>query len=404
MSSWGLDRAESPPSTAVRAPTRTSWAERLATIDRGVYATVGVYLASRVLLLAVALVAGATEHEPVLSELGRWDGTWYVSIASHGYPTHVLAGKSNLGFFPLLPIVVWLVVHAPGPPNSTVVAGVLVCTVGGLIATLLVQQLARGWWGERVGRRAAWLFCFFPGSIVFSMVYGEGLLIPLAAGCMLALERRRWALAGLLAGIGTAVQPDGVALFVMCSASAAVAVARAGWRNADARRSLLAPLLSLAGVAAFAAFLWSWTGTPFAALETQSRGWDDHLNPLAFVHQLNWFSGELAQFDLGHPAIYLSPLAALLGVPVLLVGIALLLRRPREVSVAAHAWTLTIAALALFGENLGANPRFLITAFPAVVVLARYCSGRRYGWLLGTTTALLVLTSALTYGGHSLTP
>ena len=84
--------------------------------------------------------------------------------------------------------------------------------------------------------------------------------------------------------------------------------------------------------------------------------------------------------------------------------IVLLLRRPHEVSVEAHTWTLTIAALALFGENLGANPRFLITAFPAAIVPARYCSGRRYGWLLGATIALLVLTSALTYGGHSLTP
>jgi hypothetical protein len=369
-----------------------------------VYATVGVYLASRLLLLAVALVAGAVEHQPVLSELGRWDGTWYVSIASHGYPSHVLAGQSNLGFFPLLPIVIWLVVHAPGPPNSTVVAGVVVGTVGGLIATLLVQQLARGWWGDVVGRRAAWLFCLLPGSIVFSMVYGEGLLIPLAAACMLALERRRWAVAGILAGIGTAVQPDGLALFVMCAASAMVALARDGWGNADARRSLVAPVLSLTGIAAFAAFLWSWTGTPFATLETQSRGWDDHLDALAFVHQLRWFWAELAKFNLGHPDIYLSPLAALLGIPVLVVGIVLLLRRPREVSVEGLVWTLTIAALALFGENLGANPRFLITAFPAVLVLARYCSARGYRVLLGLTTVLLVVTSALTYGGHSLTP
>jgi hypothetical protein len=370
--------------------------------DRGLYATVAVYFASRILLLLVALAARSVEHSSLLSELGRWDGTWYVGIASHGYPSHLLAGKSNLGFFPALPIAVWLAVHAPGPPNSTVVAGVLICTAGGLIATLLVQQLASGWWGEAAGRRAAWLFCLFPGSIVFSMVYGEGLLIPLAAGCILALQRRRWVLAGMLAGVATAVQPDALALFVVCAVAAAIELRRDGWRNPGARRSLLAPLLSLAGVTAFAAFLWSWTGTPFATLQTQTRGWNDHLSALAPVHQLGRVSAELANLDLAHT--YLVPLADVAGIPLLLVGVTLLLRERGVVSTEALVWTLTIGALALFGENLGPNPRFLITAFPAVIVAARYCSGRSYRLLLTATIALLTLTSALTYGGHALTP
>ena len=53
------------------------------------------------------------------------------------------------------------------------------------------------------------IFCLFPGSIVFSMVYAEGLLIPLAAGCILALQRRRWVMAGALAGLATATAASG---------------------------------------------------------------------------------------------------------------------------------------------------------------------------------------------------
>ena len=78
------------------------------------------------------------------------------------------------------------------------------------------------------------------------------MLIPLAAGCILALERRRWLLAGALAGVATATGADALALTVVCAISAAVMVYRHGPRDREALRSLLAPLLSLVGIAAFA--------------------------------------------------------------------------------------------------------------------------------------------------------
>ena len=87
---------------------------RVELADTGVYWTIGVYLASRVLLLAVAIAAARIRHLSLLSELGRWDGTWYAAIASHGYPNHLVPGPSELGFFPLLPLVTWLVLEMLG--------------------------------------------------------------------------------------------------------------------------------------------------------------------------------------------------------------------------------------------------------------------------------------------------
>jgi hypothetical protein len=366
--------------------------------------TIGVYLLSRVLLIAVAVVTGAVAHNSLAAEVGRWDGTWYARVASTGYPMHVAHAQTTLGFFPLYPLVIWLGVHLPGPPNSVILVGVLVSMLGGLVATILIQQLATDWWGEKSGRRAALLFCFFPGSIVFSMVYAEGLLIPLAAGCLLALERRRWILAGALAGLATAVQPDALALVVVCVVCAVVELHRRGWRDREARRSLFAPALSVAGIGAFAIFLWIWTGTPFATLETQHYGWGEKVDPLALAHQERFLAHELRHANLAHLHIYLGPVAALLGAVVLLVGLALLLRKPRLVSLDAMTLALCIGFLAVVSENVPPNPRILITAFPAILVFAHQFPRRGYGWLLGASTALLVLTSALTYGGHTLTP
>jgi uncharacterized membrane protein YccC len=68
------------------------------------------------------------------------------------------------------------------------------------------------------------------------------------------------------------------------------------------------------------------------------------------------------------------------------------------------AFTLSVGVLAVISENMSPNARLLITAFPAVLVFAYRCERRRYAWLIGTTTMLFIVMSALTYGGHSLTP
>jgi hypothetical protein len=364
--------------------------------------TVLVYLASRALLLAVLLATSTIQHQSLLSELGRWDGTWYAHIASNGYPRHVSHGQTALGFFPLYPLVIWLLVHSPWPLKSVITTGVLVSLVGGLVATILVQRLASGWWGESAGRRAAALFCFFPGSVVFSMAYTEGLLLPLAAACIIALQRRRWVLAGILAGFATALQPEAIALTVACAVAAALELRRhRGERGAA--RSLLAPLLSLTGICAFAVFLWVWTGTPFATLDVQRNGWHQGVG-LGPVNEVRFLATELSQFNFGHLSFNLIPVAGLLGGVLLVIGVTLLFLGPRRISAEAMAYTLSVGVLAVVSANLTTNARILIIAFPAVLVFAYRLRGRGYVCLMGATTVLLVITSALTYGGHSLTP
>jgi hypothetical protein len=181
-------------------------------------------------------------------------------------------------------------------------------------------------------------------------------------------------------------------------------VYRHGPRDRQALRSLLAPLLSLTGIAAFAIFLWQWTGTPFATLQAQRSGWHERLDPLALVHQGQLFATQLGQLHSSHLTLDLSPLAALIGAAVLVWGLVLLLRPPRLVSYQAIIWGALVGVLAALSEHVGPNARVLVTAFPVVVVFAYRLRGRAYGWLLGANATLLVVMSALTFTGHSLTP
>jgi Mannosyltransferase (PIG-V) len=366
-----------------------------------------VYCATWLMLLLVAVINGALRHHAVLHELANWDGLLYRQLANNGYPNFVPHARSTLGFFPLYPLIMWPLGHAfswvtsQGTITSLTLAGLTISGIGGLITTVLVQKLATSWWGEAAGRRAVVLFCLFPGSVVFSMVYAEGLALPLAAGCILALQRRRWLLAGVLAGIATATTPESVVLVLVCAVSAALELRRRGWR---ARESLLAPLLSVTGIAAFAVYLWAHAGTPFAYTQAQKYGWDEKFDLFAVGHLFRSLGDEISFSHFNNPTINLNLVVGAGGVIVLAVLLVLLFMRWREVSPQAYVWTLGISWLMLTSEFTPPNPRLLITAFPAVIAPAYYLRGKRFAALAATSGVALAGLSALTFVGTTLRP
>jgi hypothetical protein len=373
---------------------------------------IAVYLASRVVLIVLAVIR-AHGHWSLLFELQNWDGGWYRALAVEGYPHHAFHAEKTTGFFPLYPMVVWLLsrplllgahTHWFSVHNAPIIAGVVISGIGGLIATLLVQRLAEGWWGEDAGLRAAVLFCLFPGSVVFSMVYAEGIMIPLAAGCLLALQRRRWLLAGLLAAFATASEPEAVILIVVCAVCSGLELRRRGWSDRQARRSLIAPLLAPAGGVGVIAFLWAWTGTPFAYWTAQHYGWKEKFDPLALVHLGIRLAHHVSFAHFNHPTINLNWPVGLVGAVVLVVLLVLMFRIRRTISVEAWVWTLGIGFLAVTSENVPPNPRLLITAFPAVIVLAYYLKRWAFAVMAFAYGALLVGMSALTFVSVTLRP
>jgi hypothetical protein len=417
---------ESPPESIEQAPgaavngrtatqaaplaTRSGWRDRatLALAYDRFRLAIWVYVGTRVLLVAVALFDVAFRHGSFVHGLAaNWDGGWYRAVATDGYKHQVLHNQETLGFFPLYPLLLWLG-SAPFAEHSeilaSIIAGLVISLIGGLIATLLIQRLASGWWGESAGRRAAVLFCLFPGSVVFSMVYAEGIMIPLAIGCILALQNRRWLLAGVLAALATASEPEAAVLIVVCAASAARELYRRGWRDPRARRSLLAPLLAPLGLIGVLAFMWSWTGSPTAYFTTQHYGWKERFDLLALPHLAIKLAHDISFAHFNHPTINLNWPVGLIGAVILVVLLALMLRIRGTISLEAWLWTLGISFIAVTSEWVPPNPRLLITAFPAVIVPAYYLRRRAFGWLLFANGFLLVVMSAVTFVGVTLRP
>lgn len=380
---------------------------------------IAVYLVTRVALV-LAMAANVAWHPnrvqtqaahwsgAWLSQIAHWDGAWYSLLALTGYPGHALAGQTTLGFFPLYSLVIRAVAYplswlgGLSLPSAIPAAGWLVSGIGGLVCAVLVAELGTRWWGPASGRRAAIFFCVFPGSVIFSMSYAEGLMLPLAAGCLLALGRRRWMLAGALAGLATATEPEAVVLVLACAAAVVREARTRGWQQAG--RSLAAPALSVTGIGAFAVYLWLRTGTPLATVHAQHTGWSETTDGLAVPHLVRNLARQINFAHFNHPTIDLNLVVGLIGVVILAGLLVALGRRWRTVPIPALVWTAGISFLAVTSEFVPPNPRLLITAFPAVMVVGRAVTGRRFAVLAALTAVALVVMSAMTFVGTTLRP
>jgi hypothetical protein len=385
----------------------------------------GVYAATRVLYLIIALVDTVARHDTagrhwtLAQELANWDGRWYLLLSTFGYPQHLSAAQSTLGFFPLYPGLMWLLTHTFG--TSYELSGLLIALLTGAAATVLIGRLAAAWWDEAAARRATLFFCVFPGSIVFSMVYTEGLLIMLVAGCLLALGRRRWVLGGVLAGLSTAVGPVAVGIIPACALAALLELRRAGWTWRDLRpagaapdalrravtglRPLVAPLLAPLGVIGLGVFMWVWTGTPTAIYQTQRDDWHETSTPLAVPRIVESLAQQIQGTDpIRGGVINLNDIAGLLGAGFLVWALVLMWRHRARIPPAAVVWTLAIGLLTVTSNATPPNARMLISAFPALLVVAAALRGHAFRWLIGVTLVLCVAMSAVTFVTYGLRP
>jgi hypothetical protein len=325
----------------------------------------GVYLLSRVILLGVVLdVFGAGRALTRLA--GIWDGTYYLQIAAHGYPTEVTHRVSSvIAFFPLYPMLVRFV--APVFGGDLAISALAVSLVAGAAACLAVGQLARDRAGDTVGVRAGALFALAPGAAFLSPAYAEGLAISLCALTLIMLDRRRWLAAGVLGALATAT--SSLALPIV------LAALWAAW-HAERRQAWMAPALAASGFGSYCVYLWAHAGTPFAWFDAERLGWGGHhVDLLAPVEFLTTWSG--------------VTLVETFSVAVALGGLWAM----RRARVPGTWWAYTVPLLVsvMFDAALWLTPRFLLSAFGLVAGAALVLDQRRFRLLAVSSAVVMVL-------------
>ncbi len=174
-----------------------------------------------------------------------WDGAYYRDIADSWYtPLHLDAAR----FFPVYPALAKVLRPVFG--GNTEWALLVINNVAALLGAWVLWRLVvevvgsshspddgasdrgNGWLHLReiftpawdggtgmaearlVANRSAWLVAIFPAAFVLALAYTEGLALVLCAGTLLALHRRNFAVAGVLALVAAALRPVGGLLLV----------------------------------------------------------------------------------------------------------------------------------------------------------------------------------------------
>ena len=322
------------------------------------------YAVSRVVTsFAIALTVKIAHSSPH-QVLTVWDGRWYEKIALEGYPLTVpqadfYAGtgrqaQTAIAFFPLYPLLVRALDKVL--PGGADVAGVVLSLLLGAVATVLVWIVAEKVADRRVADRAAILFAFSPGAFVLSLVYAEGLLIVLAAACLLALLERRWVLAGVLAALAGASRPNATAVMAACAWAAGWAV----WKHRD-WRALIAPALAPVGMLAFYVFLWWHTGETLIWFRVQRQGWGEKID--FGIANLGVFADVVTR-PLHNPNRLI--LAVSMVSAIVLMVILVRSKLPGVLNVYALSGLCLVLA-----SHINARPRFIFVAFPLVIALAK---------------------------------
>lgn len=243
------------------------------------------FLVARLSVVVVAKASTWLLPELKVSQLlAGWDGAWYLQIAANGYPDVVAQGQGPLGnewaFFPGYPLLIRGCVEVTG--LSYVACGILVSILAGAVFAAALFVLIVGRLGFDNARSATTLLSFFPAAYVLGMAYTESLFLALAALCLVAIDRRYWIAAGLLACIVGAVRPSGVALVLVVGFCLLreIAARRATWRTFAG--ALLAPL----GIGTWMVVQWAEVGSPTAFLRAQE----------AWFNRFVWFTTPFKSF------------------------------------------------------------------------------------------------------------
>ena len=336
-----------------------------------------LFVATRVVLIVITYIAYILLTAPKYSSTpvnvaalftawNRWDAANYVRIAQYGYEQRV-----DLAFFPLFPLLVSAIGHILGS-WSYLLVGTLISNVTLLGALFLIYWLAVDALDATTAQRTLLYLCIFPTAFFFFAAYNESLYLLFAAGTFLALQRKRWWLAGLLGLLASLTRSVGVLLVIPYLYELWAARAQVLATKRNILLSVLPIVLIPLGIALYGIYCWVTVGDPLAFVHVQQHSG----RYLAWPWQGIWQA--LSALFLFHPQGFGSSNQAhlLLDLSATLGFIVLVILGWRKLRMSYNLWMFfNIVYILLYPaldkpDILLSNQRFVLEMFPAFMTLA----------------------------------
>jgi 4-amino-4-deoxy-L-arabinose transferase-like glycosyltransferase len=330
----------------------------------------------KAVLVSLTLVLFGASPDPVTA-IGRswdhWDAEHYLYLASHGYRATGEA-RNLIAFFPLYPALIAAIATTGLPAR---VAALLISNVAGVLAAILLYEVARKDGTEAQAWRAAAFFTLFPTAYFLLVGYTEALFCALAFGAVLMARRERWLASGLLAGLAAAARLTGFCLLPFLVLEL--------WRIRQALwHKLIPPFMVLLGLLVYLATNQLVLGNPFAFVTVQEQQWSHSLAApwVGFADAIRSVSRRLAWEQLTVGAGEIAGGLAAYATTTL----AWLRLRPAD---AVYASVLT--AMVTFLPFWLSIPRYLLSLYPLFLLVGRIERSLLYRPLLIVSSIGLVV-------------
>jgi hypothetical protein len=239
--------------------TRTAPAETTSSPGRIV---IQAWLASRGLIVAVALLLAVLQHRTLNDMVSKWDVQHFAELAVSGYFAE--PNGTLMAFFPGWPLILSVFAQLGVP---VAISGVVLSTACSAVAAAALYRLGGPW------AAVAWLFA---PTAVFTMVpYTESLFCAVAFWAWERARSDRWLGAVTLTAVACTVRVSGLFLIGALLVMVFTSVNPTGIKL---RRAALM-LIPASVIIVFATYLFALTGSWTAWYHAQTTGW---------VRELTW--------------------------------------------------------------------------------------------------------------------
>ena len=149
-----------------------------------------------------------------LSVWGRWDTGWYLDIAINGYsqtfvselPRLVTTGQTNVGFFPLYPLLIRFVAKLL---DDYYVSSLVISNFSFLAASFILYKLVKYEFDQKTALKAVKFLYLFPTSFILSGAFSESLFLVLLVACFYFARKKKWLITSVFGFFLSLTRPEG---------------------------------------------------------------------------------------------------------------------------------------------------------------------------------------------------
>ena len=311
------------------------------------------------------------------------DVAHYIGLSRAGYlhaPFDVTNARSQqFAFFPLHPLLLWLLGHVTG---DVILWGAALCNILFFLALVFLHKLTLAFgYDESVAGRTVFYLAAFPASYFFSIPMTESLFVVLTVASFYAAKREYWWTAGGLGLLASATRVTGVLLL-----PSLLVLSWQMYRSLQIKK-VLGLLLIPCGLFAYMFYSW-WLSGDALAFKHAEVAWGREPSIFFLSPLIKWIID---------PRVFAQPWNVQLfsGVAALLCFFCIyVLARRREWALALY--TLLSLVLPLSSGVLQSLERYTMGFFPMFIALAIAAKSEHcdqtirfvFVFLLGLMTAL----------------